>query len=81
MLKEEIIQAVKSNEAISITGASCKDEYVVRSWTIEEDFEIDSDKNSVCSNKWKSNAAEAVEEALIVLDSVQKVARNMKHEN
>ena len=49
------------------------------SWTIEDDFEITKDKNSVWSNKWKQNAA-ASAQVLIVLDFMEIVARNMRNE-
>ena len=68
------------NEVIAANHSSCKDECVEGTWKIENDFDMMPEENSEWSNNLKHKTASKVE-VLIVLDLVQKVARNTRNEH
>ena len=80
VLKDEIVQAIKANEAIAAAGASWKDDYVEVLLSIKDGFEIEKHEISTWSSEWKYSVS-AVSEALVVLDLVQAVDRIMRNEN
>ena len=76
ILSNDVIQAIKNEEAIAASDASCKGEHVAGAWMIEDTYNIVSEQNTLWSNKWMQNTAVAAE-ALIILDLVKTVAQNI----
>ena len=62
---------------IAATNDFCKEEFIERSWVIEDDYESVLEEHSTYSNKLKHDTALSAE-AMIVLDLAEVVIRNMK---
>ena len=75
-LSEEVIQAIKNNEAIEATDASFKNEKMGGMWIIEDDYIIKRVKSELVSNQWMHNMV-IVTEVTIILYLVNTVVRNI----
>ena len=51
-LSEEVIQAIKNNEAIAATDALAKNIKIGGAWIIEEDYRINRCKSELVYNQW-----------------------------
>ena len=74
-LNDDVIQAIKNNEAIAVADTSVKDEVMAGVWTIEDDCRINRCKNELVSNQWKQNTG-LVAEAMTMTDLVIIVVKN-----
>ena len=50
-LIEDVIQAIKNNEAIVATDVLVKNEIMAGAWTIEDDYRINRYKSELFSNQ------------------------------
>ena len=76
-LIEDVIQAIKNNEAIVATDVLVKNEIMAGAWTIEDDYKINRCQSESLSNQWTKNTAIAVE-AITTLDLLSIWVTNLK---